>query len=317
MTAGCLYISGLKISLAAPDENLPTMMVGQTIVERSVDNKKQYGGLAGNFAVFNPDPNMHYGFNRTTGTYLDSLSCLLGKVIPGTTYCYKLGTGPNGADNAGTGRLMVSRTYVYPQGETTPLVSLEIPALFFGSNVVGDAYSGNDYLKNFAFWGRNLARNGSNASELEAAGVSWKLGSNYDLNPDAQSKWSPSDTKEFNQRIKDLADEATVLTENDLGLTVPTVNWYLQAKNAGCFTIATSVCNDSEKYPDGKVWVVNLESSQLKITKNITYKGKGTIIIKGGGTTAGTGGLSVGEGISITPATEADKLGIIVLKESP
>lgn len=251
-----IFFCGYKYSFAASD-SLPDMMVGQTTVYDSTGmNVVGYGGMTGNYAVSNDGVDSDYGFGLSN-LQLDNqvANHCLGSKIP---LCFILGTGKIGTGNAGTNKLMTSRTRI-DSGNGTEVAVYELPALYFGAvNIEGDVYSTD--MSNFAFWGKNLAQ-GADATDK---GATWSTGSDYAINRDAQSYWKGGEN-EFTQKIDSLG--GITLTDATAG------TFNLQSSN-----IATPSTDESGKYPEGKVWVY--KHSLTNIGSKF-FEGRGTIIVKG------------------------------------
>lgn len=273
-------IFSADFAIAAPA--LPTMMNGQTTA--TVNGQTIYGGMSGNYAILNTSPDSDYGLNRPT---LIGAACT-GTVLTGVTspLCFFLGTGLNGTElNAQSSvKLMTSRTSINGS------ILYEIPALFLGGiNISGDAF-GNDYLSNFAFWGRNLAQGSGVTPEN---GATW-WDTAYTLNPNAQSKWDSSQTQTYKSNIQTAKNEATVVEPTVLQ---DNADWYLQGT-----TMTDNSSADAVNHREGKIWKV---SGNLTVSSKKTYHGIGTIIINGD--------MVFESGGEVVPSVEAtDRLGIIV-----
>jgi len=267
----------------------PEMMQGSTKV--IINGGVYYGGLTGNFAVYNPDPDSTYGFDFSKfGT---KGSCLIDSTL--TPACFFLGRGASGQTSAGSGRLMTGRTMLVKGGDT--IVAYETPVLYLGGiNISGDvAGSGFDYLK---LWGQSMIESGDSPSNTGAA---WQIG-NYEFNPEAQVVLSSDGFKQYHDKILALAGDGVSVNSSDF---TDKTAMFLQADSAS--TLFTDLAQtDKDKFPDGKVWVVN---GNLNVNSPITYYGLGTIIINGGD-------LTMEDGAQFLPADENSRLGIIVLKDA-
>ena len=291
----------LAPSIALGEVRLPEILSsGTTVIDSHNGNTyTYYGGMTGNYAVLNHDPDSTYGFTRRADEYdFGLLNCY--DAIPSlSTVCFNLGTGLTGEGNAPAGRLMTSSTSVIDyDGNRQPLYQL--PALYLGDvNIIGDAYS-TDY-SNFAFWGRNLAENPSGTVSSDT-GASWRLG-NYTNNPQAQSEWSSDQTIAFReQKLPILESEATVFTEKNYSsaLTILALDYANITSNI----LST---RQNEKYPEGKIWKLDTnDPDDLSFeSTSKTYYGKGTIIVPGN--------LTIKSGVDILPNGAGDRLGFIVL----
>ncbi|MDO8444404.1 MAG: hypothetical protein Q7S80_02790 [bacterium] len=273
------------VAQARAASGFPEVMSGNTTV--TINGQTVYGGLNGNYAILNSDTSASYGFKKST-LYSSCLSDTAGPV------CFILGTGVDGSNLFGTqgGRLMTAKTTI--DGD----VVYEIPALLFsGLNINGDV-SGDDlgYLK---FWSSaNLLRGNGTTGD----GVGWNLG-NYAFNPKAQVKLDSELGKQYSAKLATLAGSGTILTASAFSLRA---NYYLQAGGSAIFTNSVTP-DDSAKYPDGKVWVIN-GTGTTTINFDATYHGKGTIIINGGNLV-----VNQNTDLQAEPSTDS-RLGIIVLK---
>jgi len=289
-----IFGGGYRFCLAETN-TLPDMMIGQTTVTDS-EGHVSYGGMTGNYAVLNSDIQSSYGFTKSS-LMLGGLAniCLQSTVSP---LCFYLGTGTDGSGSAGLNKLMVSRTKIDTGSGLRAIY--ELPALFFGGvNIIGDAVMPD--FSNFAFWGKNLAQQ-KTGSVNSVAGASWAL-NDYAINNSSQSFWGEDTVGElgkFNAKIQVLADSATKINENPLQLSGP-----LHLQSLGDISNGSSTAEEiNAKYPEGKVWFIN-DDVNIPAGKTLTYRGIGTIIIKGN--------LTVGSGTKIVPNNEQDdKLGIIV-----
>lgn len=275
-------------ALAASDK-LPEMMVGQTKVVQGTST--YYGGEAGSQAIYNYAPagntnssgdNTFLGFDQTK-----LATCYSGLVITAvnalTGYCFGLeARGSSPID------LMVSRTYIDSMPAT------EVAALFYSPKpiIVGDSYMGADGLSNFAYWGKHLAISSGSVANTDAY---WGVG-NYTMNKDAQASLvdGSAEYKKYIDKINIMKGEA-----KDPGAIISAIwghDWYMQGSNIGAFPN-----DEKDKYPEGKVWVVD----SLDMYENITYRGNGTIIVEHD--------LNILTGVSIKAETKNDHLGFIVL----
>lgn len=304
----CLLCIGLVSSRAyAESSKLPVIMHGQTIYAEydglgPGQSKFVYGGMTGNEAILNYNPDYKIGFNRnalTTGNcYNQNLNPALSPVYGLNCFDFP------GSIHQDAVNLMTSWTYVLDaQGDLKR--KLETAALSYSSRTIsGDAYSGavGNFLNNFKFWGRNLAQSRGNVNNTQAT---WQFG-NYIQNPEAQSTWNSSETEEYREKIDTLARNATVISPSTL--LTSNSQWSLQSsgQSPGRFEPDNNGAgSDKSKYPEGKVWLVN---DDLAFTNNITYYGVGTIIVRGN--------VYVDSGVKITPDNElTDRLGIIVLNQ--
>jgi hypothetical protein len=281
----------------AETNQLPEMMVGQA--SAVVDGKTFYGGMTGNYAVYNSDTTTSYGFRIARLTLLPGANPCLENPTP---LCFIFGTGPLGEGSTGNSKLMTSRTTVDAGDGQGAKTLYELPALFLGINtIVGDVFGPIDYSK-FSFWGNNISIT-SDTTAGNASDASWNL-KNYPINSGSQSAWVKTDgtnTDAFNQyydKVKKLADNATTISSSDITTIIGGHDIYLQQSKINGGGVA-----ESALYPEGKTWVVD---GDLVLNSTVTYHGKGTIIVKGN--------ITVGSGVKIIPALSdpnANKLGIM------
>ena len=270
---------------------LPEVMVGQTKVETG--GNEYYGGMTGSEAIVNFDPNFIetdlLGFNEADliGTVSNRSNCYLLNLAQ-ISDCYKL-TPSNSPFS-----LLTSKTSI------NGVSILETAALLYPSKIIsGDAYSNDDSMADFNFYGRNLyASKDADAANSDAT---WKEGS-YDLNPDAQASYEDEQRDYYVGRIEEITQEAS-FDQSYAGDLVGSTKWYLQSKRM------PSNNSKSNSYPEGKTWRVVPNASESTVTfsdKDYTYHDKGTIIIDGN--------LRLENGAKIERAIgEEDTLGIIVL----
>lgn len=278
-TLGIVSIFTILIlpTFAHAASNFPQMMYGDT--QAKVGTKVYHGGLGGTYAVYNPDRNSSYGFDKNKAS---ACSLFSSSVISAS--CFVLGTGELGTGAAGSNRMMNSKTTV------GGLVAYWMPVLYFGGiNINGDVSGNLGYL--LKFWGQNLYKGTDTAD-----GASWNLG-NYAFNSDSQFIWNGEKFNQYKAKIATLAGSQTAVIDPAL-LT-----------NASVFSLQNSnliVDGSSEEslYPDGKIWVVN---GDLTLTDDITFRGKGTIIVKGKLT------VSSGFDAKVNDSYKSSRLGIIVL----
>lgn len=170
---------------------------------------------------------------------------------------------------------------------------------FFSNVVSGDVFSIDDYLNNFALYGRSLNQSSGNTY---GAGGSWLL-PNYSFNPDAQASYSADQIGYILGRIGLLEADATTVPRTTLENAD---TWYLQSGELG----RKATEEEINSHPEGKVWRIWLDHERdIELLNRITYKGKGTIIIDG----MGGPNVLVKSGVSIVPDTKDDSLGIIVV----
>lgn len=283
--------------MAAASDSLPEMMVGQTTFTDS-NGKITYGGMTGNYAVYNADATMGYGFKKELLILGGTNACLSADPI-----CFILGTGPLGEGSAGkNSRLMTSRTSVDVSDGKGFVDIYELPALFLGTNIItGDTYGSIDYSK-FSFWGNNMStQKGSGSTD-----ALWNL-KNYTLNSGSQSAWldpiTGKDTPAFTQyydKVTKLAANATIITDAQITSIKAGSHIYLQSSN-----IMNPATDQSTQYPEGKTWIIGHDLILDTPNKTITYHGKGTIIVKGNIT------LADGVKIKTDPVDLNAKLGIM------
>ncbi|MEI8143192.1 MAG: hypothetical protein WCG48_01050 [Candidatus Berkelbacteria bacterium] len=272
---------------------LPDMMVGQTTVVSG--GNTYYGGMTGNYAIFNGEPNSSYGFDTTRLTDDDC-----GILINASPVCFIIGTGSNGTGGniSSSTRLMTSRTTV---GGT---VMYELPALFLGGiNVIGDTYS-TDY-SNFTYWGKALAQSRNSITPNGSNGETWGMGS-YNIDSKSMAYWNGKDDDANVAKINTLKGEGADIDLTNLA-AISTGPWELQKKTISL----PSSADETFKYPEGKVWTVDgdvvINSSSIAPNlKNIekNYSGQGIIIVNGN--------MRFRTGSKILPTSSTAALGFIV-----
>ncbi|MCX6808564.1 MAG: hypothetical protein NTW50_02765 [Candidatus Berkelbacteria bacterium] len=273
---------------------LPGMLVGGTelTIGTGATTTTWYGGLTGNYAVFNYDPPYELGFESSLLNCQDENG-----LVPAAGACFVL----NKAATTSV-RLMKSQTKAVINGKTEILT--ETPALLFAKTLVtGDTYGADNlnlnYLgKSYAFSGKTIDPN--NGSALQFSG--------YTPNSKADSAWDgksfidtgSSAFKQYGEKVETLIKTGTTV---DASALTGCGTWFLQSKD---------ICsNDSEadKYPEGKVWIIKSNplspDFQIKSNTTISYIGTGTIIVVGGN-------VVVGKDAEITPIGSSH-LGFIVL----
>lgn len=277
---------------------LPEIIAGGTTVTDANGNI-YYGGMTGNYAVLNHDPDSTYGFTRIADDYTFGLLNCYGGIPSLSTACFLLGTGLTGEGNAGRGKLMTSTTSIEDNnGVRQPLYQL--PALYLGDvNIIGDVYS-PDY-SNFAFWGRNLAQNPS-GNVPTGAGASW-MANDYPIDGNVQANWNSAQTIAFReQKLPVLEGEATVFATKNYSQMILSLDYSSIDNN-------TATQRENEKYPEGKIWKLDADDpDDLSFeSSSKTYYGKGTIIVPGN--------LTIKSGVDIlpNPSGDGDRLGFIVL----
>lgn len=266
---GVVFLFALRADAAGT----PEIMSGET--KATISGEIYYGGLNGNYAVYNPDANINYGFNT------EKLSLANCPMYSGSNpVCFLLGTGINGTTAVAdlSSRLMTSTTRINGK------VSYVLPALYFsGLTVTGDVSSDLSYLNS---WGLNLLKgNGVNSS-----GFSWNL-KGYAYNSKAQITWTSEQFNKYMEKINTLKSGAATGSIQSA--------MYLQG------SVITDIGeSDANVYPDGKVWAIGSSST---MSSDVTYHGTGTVIINGN--------LTVNQNIDIVrPASDTtSRLGIIVL----
>jgi hypothetical protein len=283
---------GFGVAKAESNE-LPIILQGQTTYTEQGSNpsvgfaRTIYGGMTGNEAILNLNPSYLVGFIKDS---LEEGSCY-DQTFTGVIWgCFRL-------DRINSAvKLMAGQTKVNGAGGSQ-ITKLETVALVYGSKTIqGDAYSGSDFLKNFAFWGRNLAQSSDPDVGITAT---WRLGS-YILNPEAQSTWGQTEFNKYDAKLRSLASEATVINANALNAYN---EWYLTGEGDHIYDVDSK---DQSKYPDGKTWIVK---GDLTISSSKTYHGKGTIFIDGN--------LTIDPGVKINHSTgdTNSQLGIVVLSK--
>ena len=246
---------------------LPDVMVGQTkvITGSGADTKNYYGGMTGNEAIKNYDPNFSEltGFNKS---YLvpptTSKTCYLMQLTQ-ITECFKITPASNIL------KLMTSRTYF----NGNP--GLETAVLFYPSAIIiGDVYSQLYNFSGFDFFGRNLYK--SEDGDPDYSNATWDE-PNYVFNTEAQSSFSGEQQDYYRDQIELLKGEADHNAANASEI-VSYNNWYLQN---GRFT--NSSAGGAEYFPEGKTWYIQPAGGVLRFDPDETYiyHGKGTLIVEG------------------------------------
>lgn len=293
---GSQSYSDTSDSRSAQPGKLPSIMVGESkiTVGSGATASTWYGGLQGNYLVYNYGAPYDFGFKSRILNCTDDngMIAVLGA-------CFILNPVPSQGI-----RLMHSETTAIVG--TKSKIVYQLPVLLRGRGmVVGDTF-GVDTTKmgEFEYWGKNLAQS---AGQVDAAkGSTWNLGS-YTMNTEAQSYWSgdsPEASTE-NDQYKQYAANIQTLIRSGTNITPAkllscTGQLYLQGSD-----ICAPLPSDADKYPEGKVWVVK---EDITLNKSFVYTGKGTLIVVGAN-------LLVDPNITLLPATEdpSNKLGIIVL----
>jgi hypothetical protein len=268
----------------AASNQLPEVMVRQaTVMQNNLAGQSvtYYGGFTGNEVILNHYVDTLLGFDQLR---LDSSSsCYSQSLASGIPLCFMLEPSTGAMD------LLHSRTSVDGAQVT------EVAALLYGSHTsMGDVYSKNDFLKNFAFWGNNLGVTGSsNASDAK-----WQI-KDYTLNSEAQSSWGTDINTRFKNKLAILSGEGARIANSRLNTQQ---EWYLQANDS--FSGSSDIGNT----PEGKIWRAadnDLDLANLLLSLH-RYHNKGTIIVNGD--------LTIPAGMDILPANaDTDHLGIIVL----
>ena len=234
-----------------------------------------YGGITGNETILNYE---NSGLSTTDSGLLgfdrSRLSTCIVAPLP-APFCFALNFGSQIG-------IMNSRTSINGQAVS------EVATLLYPSAplIVGDAYLGSGSAGDFAYWGRNLTQNigaGSNNTY-------WGL-SGYTMNPNSQSLLGGGPYTQYTDKIKNLAAQAATISD------LSSVSWNLQSTDSTLIG-----ANDSNKYPEGKVWMYNGGGTPTLGSKVIS--GKGTIIFPNG--------FILSSGASITKSNAAtDSLGLI------
>lgn len=208
------------------------------------------------------------------------IDCVNGILLGGGYRCFVSNT-------AGTTiKVMTSRTYVKGVFDTRAV--LELSTLHYNKApiVTGDVYLGSGGLDSLEYWGRNLAQgNGTFGNAF------WNISGSPSGN--SQSSMSGSPFVDFKDKINQLKSEARTLSSN------PTSTAHLQSSNIELPPNGLTTFDDSNKYPEGKIWYKNSNTT----LGNVTYHGKGTIIVQGN--------LNING--DIEPADNNSRLGIIVI----
>jgi len=272
------------------ENTFPEIMTGNTTLTQG--SQKNYGGLAGNYVIYQNNADTGFGFNTYRLKASPPGSCIFSPLFP----CFKLGTGSLGdgaIPNDKNDLLMTSATTI------NGTAAYQLPVLLFsGLNINGDVSGDLGYLLKFM----NLANLYKGGDSTE--GNAWNLGSTYTFNPDAQVMLGSSQFAQYRSKLDGLADSGSLVSEV---LFSSKSSYMLQANNSTNLFLPTATL-DVANNPDGKVWVVN--NQDLVIDNSAKFNGVGTIIINGGN-------LTVKSGKDIQPGvTSGSRLGIIVLKKS-
>lgn len=305
-----------QIIFAASD-TLPDMLYGEvdmctlpfsgsdTGCMSELGSKYYYGGQRGNFAVYNPEDGYDYGFlnNIATGAGLADADCSMEELlIQHPASCFSLGLGPTGETSGGSEKLLVSRAILSIADEE--VLAYEVPALYFGNILVGDAKI-PDY-SNFQFWGRHLAQS-EGAGAGNASGATWKV-PQYLINTDAQAAWDQKQYDKYVAKIQALKGEAKPVDAANSSLYTLDSSIHLQSETS--LSGVTPPNDEILKYPEGKLWLAQ-KSRGASLTRNMriegsnTYSGQGTIIVNGD--------LTLKSGADLKKSDPTASLGIIVL----
>ena len=287
-----LFLGGYKYC-SAEISILPDMMVGQASVT-DTNQKTSYGGMTGNYAILNGDPQSDYGFNLSKLQITGAVNtCLQSTSSP---LCFYLGIGADGSGSAGVNKLMVSRTMIDTGSGDEFIYAL--PALYGGfTNVYGDTYGAKADYSNFVYWGRALAQ-AKDGAVSGNQGEMWGT-SNYNIDPKSYACWDGDngDDNATVAKINVLKGEGKRINTG----TMPVAAWMLNRSSL-------SSVNQSEEalYPEGGIWSYGTSGSgDLAINDDVKYKGVGTIIV--------TGNLNIKAGVKIEAYDrKIDSLGFVV-----
>lgn len=191
------------------------------------------------------------------------------------------------SNTAGTAiKVMTSRTYVKGVFDTRAV--LELSTLYYNKApiVTGDVYLGSGNLGALEYWGRNLSQ-GPSATDKSFWSISGSPSSNSQSSMDILGPFTA-----YKAKINQLKSEAKTLTINPSG-TIYLQNSDIASPSGG------TIIDDSSKYPEGRIWYKKGSTT----INNVTYNGKGTIIVEGNLTLNG----------NIKPANNSSRLGIIVI----
>ncbi len=285
------------------ESSLPNLMVGQTeINQKSADGstKMYFGGFTGNEVIYNKSNDLTAGFQYNL-TARQGLANCIGADLKNVTSCFFFDLSP--FSNAV--KMMRSRTSINGTDH------LEFVSLFYGSKLIhGDAYSGQNDLNNFSFWGKSVAQSKGNIAGSDAP---FKI-SGYELNGESESAWldqngdQTKSMESFSAKLSQLYSNGTTISDTTLAqfsADNSNMNLYLQAQKDEI--IKDIYEKDSALYPDGKVWSVNKDFI-VGSNKTIVYHGVGTIVIKGNSV--------LGQNTNFIPGDEkVDHLGIMVIDE--
>ena len=248
--------------------DLPEIIVGQTKITYSYNppdgsdpyDLEYYGGTRGNEAIINyltqdNNPDDFIGFDPDAlvdkDCYTDSQK-----------ECYKLTPAETMFG------LMRGRSYV-GNVPVTEVASLVYPP----GVIIGDTY--NENLDNFYYYGRNLKQNSGSGSCSGSGCASWVV-SGSGIQSGVQSYYDEESGFLKNLR-ENLSGEAEELARSSLNNLV----WNLTAQDNTKFNIINYDIDSS--YPDGKVWVVdgNTTIDYFGARPEHKYQGLGTIFVKG------------------------------------
>lgn len=242
-----------------------------------------------------------FGFDNNALTYCVT-NILLGSLKPYDS-CFKANS-----STASSLKVVSSRTSV----NGSPI--LETAALIYPpKTVMGDVY-GVD-MSNFAFWGRNLNQSGSGTTP--SGDASWKEAGI--INNQAQASWKSDEFAAYKDKLSAMAGEGTDIPSS--GVLSGTL--ILDSNNGNSInTDPTLPATRKQKYPQGRIWVIDcragtnalcaLATKKVTISSDVSFVGKGTLIILGGD-------LQIDPGIDITADTTADpdsRLGFVVISDT-
>jgi len=260
-------------------------------VTLETDSGRYYGGFNGNEAIINEDINLLssgelLGFSSSRLTEVAQCNSI-GWATRISDFCFLLNTSSTSI------RLFTSRTMV------NGAVASETAAIYYPAlTAIGDVYSGDGNLSNFALYGRNLAQT-KGAVSTNAQYGTWNTDA-YTLNPQAQASYAEDQKIYFDTHYNQLFGEATKVDDINANIF-----WGLQRE--GMVRTGGSI---SSLYPEGAVWK-NTDSLSPKVNLILDSShqiiGKGTIIVNGNLT------VKNGKNIQKWSGDDSYTLGLIVL----
>lgn len=271
ITIGAFFVT---INFALPVKAavaLPKIMAGQAMISYENDGLNYYNSTTGNEAIINYYPDLPMGFNSTL---LDNTHDCYNAVLNTVNHCYVYDSFSSKPAASAAIKLMRSKTII----DDSKVFSENVALFYAPSMIIGDAYANNDYLSNFAFWGRNLAMSSSSTTSRDGS-ASWSV-PNYALNPSAQSSWTSQQFTDFKNKLDTQRSESMEIGANLLNNTTP-VTWFLQSATPEAINHDPDVIGQKDSAAEGKFWYVKNKDLTIKKGTDIHYRGKGTIFVDG------------------------------------